>query len=344
MRKNLRGFLAAGAIGVCAWGALASVTVNTVVIGNPGNPGELSGEGAGGLGYDRVCGAVDYVYRMSQFQVTAGDYTAFLNAVAATDTYELYHPSMWTNEYGCMIEQAGVSGAYAYAVASDWANRPVNFISWGDAARYCNWLHNGQPTGGQNAGTTEDGSYFINGGMSNAELIAVVREPDATWVLPTEDEWYKAAYHRNDGVTGNYYDYAMGSDDLPSNELLDPDPGNSGNFYQSDYTIGSPYWRTEVGEFENSASPYGTFDQNSNVFEWTESEQYGVNRMLRGGAFNHGSYNMEAAYRNKAYTPTYYSGYAGMRIALVPEPGMLAGLLIGVLALVRRGHYSAGGS
>ena len=24
-----------------------------------------------------------------------------------------------------------------------------------------------------------------------------------TDVIPTEDEWYKAAYHKNDGVTGN---------------------------------------------------------------------------------------------------------------------------------------------
>ena len=88
----------------------------------------------------------------------------------------------------------------------------------------------------------------------------MIRESDATWVIPSEDEWYKAAYHKNDGVTGNYFDYPTSSDNIPSHDLIDPDPGNNGNFvYQGDCTSGSN--RTEVGEFENSVSPYGTFDQ-----------------------------------------------------------------------------------
>ena len=41
--------------------------------------------------------------------------------------------------------------------------------------------------------------------------MAVTRKPGATWVIPTEDEWYKVAYHKNDGVTGNYGDYPTGS-------------------------------------------------------------------------------------------------------------------------------------
>ena len=36
-------------------------------------------------------------------------------------------------------------------------------------------------------------------------------------------------------------------------------------------SIGSPYYRTNVGEFENSASAYGTFDQGGNVWEWNEA-------------------------------------------------------------------------
>ena len=34
--------------------------------------------------------------------------------------------------------------------------------------------------------------------------------------LPTEDEWYKAAYHKNDGVTGNYYLYPTSSNAAPT--------------------------------------------------------------------------------------------------------------------------------
>jgi len=72
-------------------------------------------------------------------------------------------------------------------------------------------------------------------------------------------------------VTGNYFDYPTSSDAVPSNDVISPDPGNNANFYQDGYTIGSPYYRTEAGEFENSDSPYGTFDQGGNVYEWNEA-------------------------------------------------------------------------
>ena len=72
-------------------------------------------------------------------------------------------------------------------------------------------------------------------------------------------------------VNGNYYFYPTSSDAFPNNDLIDPDPGNSGNFNLGDSTVGSPYWRTEAGEFENSDSPYGTFDMAGNVWEWNES-------------------------------------------------------------------------
>ena len=76
-----------------------------------------------------------------------------------TDTYGLYNTSMWSSDYGCKIEQSGIDGGYTYAVATDWANRPVNFVSWGDAARFANWLTNNQPTTSiQDLSTTEDGS------------------------------------------------------------------------------------------------------------------------------------------------------------------------------------------
>ena len=38
------------------------------------------------------------------------------------------------------------------------------------------------------------------------------RHKDAYYFLPNEDEWYKAAYHKNDGVTANYWDYATGAE------------------------------------------------------------------------------------------------------------------------------------
>jgi hypothetical protein len=51
----------AAALLVCACGVAvqAEVTIETVTIGNPGDPGEWAGAGYGGFGPDRICGGVD---------------------------------------------------------------------------------------------------------------------------------------------------------------------------------------------------------------------------------------------------------------------------------------------
>ena len=64
------------------------------------------------------------------------------------------------------ITQSGSSGSYSYSVTgsdSQAANCPIFDVSWGDAARFCNWLQNGQPTGAEGTGTTETGAYTLNG-------------------------------------------------------------------------------------------------------------------------------------------------------------------------------------
>jgi formylglycine-generating enzyme required for sulfatase activity len=238
------------------------------------------------------------------YEVTVAQYVVFQNAVAATDTYGLYNPEMWASDMGCKIQRHGAPGQYRYRAARDWADRPVNFVSWGDAVRFVNWLHNGQPSGAQDLTTTEDGSYLLNGARSDSALLKVTRRAEATWVIPSEDEWYKAAYHANDGATGNYFSYPIRSDRGPSNDLIDPDPGNNATYYRNigDYTIGPPYYRTEAGAHENSAGPYGTFDQAGNVMEWNEVVIDGFSRGVRGGSWFWGGL-LHA--RDRAYA--YYS-------------------------------------
>ncbi len=296
----------------------AEVTIETVIVANPGNPGEWRGESHGGDGPDRICGAVNYIYEIGILEVTAGQYTEFLYAVARTDTYGLYDLAMWENVCACGIERTGSPGDYVYSVAADWAERPATFVSWGDAARFANWLHNGQPTGAQDLSTTEDGSYYLNGAMRDAELLAAVREPDATWVIPSEDEWRKAAYY--DGGSATWYDYPTGTDSQPSGVLIDPDPGNNANFWEDRFggAIGSPYWRTTVGEFENSGSPYGTFDQAGNVWEWNDGVLDGSYRGVSGGSFVNTAITMHAAYRN-IISPVHWTYFFGFRVAEVPE-------------------------
>jgi len=294
------------------------VAMETVFVDDPGNTGEWSGESYGGSGPDRICGAVNYCCSIAKYEVTAGQYCEFLDAVAGTDTYELYSTQM---AVACNIKRIGSPGSYKYCVGPNWASRPVNHVSWGDAARFANWLHNGKPTGAQDLSTTENGAYFLDGAMTDEELIAVERQSDATWVIPTEDEWYKAAYYDptlNAGA-GGYYDYPTGTDGAPSNDLSnpDPDPGNNATFYDVGYTIGTPYYRTEVGDHENSNSPYGTFDQGGNIWEWTEAIIYASSRGMRGGAFNSLDNALQASHRSHFYVPSHEGGEFGFRVSLV---------------------------
>jgi formylglycine-generating enzyme required for sulfatase activity len=319
--------------------ASAAVSIETVPVGNTGNTGEWSGESYGGYGPDRICGAVDYQFNIGKYEVTAGQYTAFLNAVAVTDTYGLYNTSMWTSDDGCKIGRTDTGSGYSYSVAADWANRPVNYVSFWDACRFANWLHNGQPTGAQGAGTTETGAYTLNG-YNDFDGRTIQRNDDWTWAVTSEDEWYKAAYHKNDGDTGNYFDYPTASDSVPSNDLTTPDGGNNANFYQNDFTIPPPYWRTEVGEFELSESPYNTFDQGGNVWEWNEAIVYeGTDwsyRGWRGGSFGNDGLLLLASYRGVSGYPTDEGGYTGFRVSEVPEPATMALLALGAAGVLLR--------
>jgi hypothetical protein len=195
-------------------------------------------------------------------------------------------------------------------------NRPVKWVSWGDAARFANWLTNGQPTGPQGLSTTEDGSYYLNGATSDADLLAVTRKATARHVIPNEDEWYKAAYHKNDGPTGNYFNHPTGSDTLPTAEAP-PGGTNSANF---NHILEQP---TDVGAYTGSPSPYGTFDQGGNFWEYNESVLNGSARCHRGGSY--GSYeDLGAGYRAAHAPPTYESLSIGFRIAeVVPVPSSI---------------------
>ena len=324
----------------CISSVQATTVIDTVRVGNAGNDPDTRYYAAG-------YGSVSYEYQIGKYEVTAGQYTEFLNAVAAEDTYGLYNTSMDSHNQGCQITQNGSSGNYTYdfsggtveapgSTAADWENRPVNFVSWGDAARFANWLHNGQPTGAQDNSTTEDGAYLLNGAVTNATLLAVNRETDWKWAITSEDEWYKAAYYSGSGST--YYDYPTSSDSVPSNDLVDPDPGNNATFYSNSYTytIGSPYYRTDAGEHENSGSPYDTFDQGGNVWEWNEAI-ISSSRVLRGGSYGTYPSYMHAS-GSRDYDPaSEYSG-VGFRVVQVPEPMTVGLVLIGGLAMLRRRH------
>jgi formylglycine-generating enzyme required for sulfatase activity len=307
-----------------------AVTIDLVPVGNPGNAADTRYSATG-------FGSVANYYQIGKYEVTAGQYTEFLNAVAKADPNGLYNEFMGSiPNAGANIQRADSSPNYSYSVAADWANRPVNYVSFWDAARFANWLHNGQPTGPQGPGTTEDGAYHDVG---NQTLFG--RNPGARFFIPTEDEWYKAAYHdQTAGLAATYFDYPTGTNAEPGNDINDTtNPGNNANYYISNYAIGSPYYRTVAGEFELSDSPYGTFNQGGNVWEWNETAVLSSSRGLRGGSFGSVSLTLLASLRIFSDPSNEYDR-VGFRVAsLIPEPGSLTLCLAGMLILMlRRGR------
>ena len=142
-------------------------------------------------------GSVGYQYGIGRYEVTNAQYAEFLNAVAATDSYSLYNPNMGGSTHGG-ITQSGSPGSYTYGLKAGMGNKPVVFVSFWDSLRFANWLHNGQPTGAQDTTTTEDGAYTLDG-YTGDDGSWIERNYGATIFLPSEDEWYKAAYF--DGST-----------------------------------------------------------------------------------------------------------------------------------------------
>ena len=124
-------------------GMAQAVTIDTVFVGNPGNAAkEFPQYNYWGTHF----GAVDYVYNIGTYEVTNAQYAEFLNAVAKTDPYGLYNaqpnpfnPGTMSNPIcGGIIRTITPTGQYSYSVISGKANRPVNSVGWGEAARFAN--------------------------------------------------------------------------------------------------------------------------------------------------------------------------------------------------------------
>jgi formylglycine-generating enzyme required for sulfatase activity len=263
-------------------------TIAFVDIGNPGKADESYGE-------------VPYTYRMGVTE-------------AAQD---------W-------ITKATASGLANVAAGRFTGMKPATNVDWYEAAAFVNWLNTS--TGHQAAyDLTWTGSDWTMNLWSGAQAWQaggenLFRHKDAYYFLPSEDEWYKAAYHKNDGVTTNHWYYPTGSDSIPDGIDFDGDTTFDEVFLQG-FNQGQPNDVTNVGV----ASPYGTLGQGGNVFELNESDTSGPNddpsgnRVFRGGCWFAGdSYLNSGARGSTAVTDS--DEAIGFRVASVPEPS--AGLLL----------------
>ncbi len=283
-----------------------AVTINWSPVGNPGNAAET----ATGLG------AVGYSYNIGTYDVTNAQYVEFLNAKdpSGADPLGLYHHEPSQDTFlGISFNAGGVNGS-KYNIVAGRANQPVSSVSWYNAARFANWINNGQGNG-----DTETGAYTLEGGTpAPTNGLTVTRNPAARVFLPTVDEWNKAGFYNS--ATGSYFQYATSSNTLPS-AVAPPGSSNSANWH---YAVNHP---TDVGAYTASPSPYGTFDQAGNIIQWTESFSHDSFRIMRGAPYSVDSASFFTTSVLLTDLPQNLNSSEGFRLASVagvPEPSAFA--------------------
>lgn len=234
-------------------------------VGDPGNDEDIFYDEDRGDAYRP--GHVAEVFSIGKFEVTNFMYAEFLNAVARmNDANKLYSDLMRLDPRGGITRERQ-GGIYRYSAKQGFAGKPVTFVSYWDALRYINWLHNGRPaTGRQDSTTTENGVYRLPTVSPTGEGVVLQpqRSLNALYFLPDEDEWHKAAYYES-GESGI----------APVRQ-----PARSYWFFsdQKDVSSGSNLTEqvTAVATVQGTASNYGTYDQDGNVAEWIESRTAGA--------------------------------------------------------------------
>ena len=304
--------------------------LDLVLVADPGNAPDTqimnccdSNTGTTGLG------SVPYPFYIGRTEVSVAEWVELLNAVGADDPHGLYNDGNGDRFMSIWVDRTGSPGSYDYGVVPGTGNLPIGFIDFFDALRFANWLHNGQPSGAQDATSTEDGAYTLTGTFTPFD---VARNPDALYFVPNNDEWYKAAFH--EPFTDTYHRYAFGG----ITPIPEPPPGVAGsaNFASpvaclpEDEPIQSgPCMQTPVGAYTASASPWGTFDQGGNHLEWLESQAVdpAEGRVFRGGWWPRGLGDLDARNMDRIQPEIQNAGGLGFRVA--PEPGAVAQLVLG---------------
>jgi len=155
-------------------------------------------------------GSVAYDYYIQKYPVTNEQYTTFLNSVdtIGSNSKRLYSPATYTALQGGIGYISSNDVGSKYFVKNNMGDKPVIYMDWFKAARLSNWIHNGASAGDD----TETGVYDLISGNPSVD-----KSLSATCWIPTEDEWYKAAFYdpTKRQSAGGYWKYATRNDITP---------------------------------------------------------------------------------------------------------------------------------
>ncbi|HEX3172790.1 MAG TPA: hypothetical protein VHQ43_01055 [Solirubrobacterales bacterium] len=158
-------------------------------------------------------GGVDYRYGIGQLEVTVAQYVAFLNTAdpAGRNRHRLYSANESSSEwpkYGQIDFSAGAPAGRHYSVASpEWADKPYGFANFLRSARFVNSLYNGRLLA-KHANAGAGFRYItyrvrlsrqIERGMYDMSVRAMTRSHRSGFVVPSQNEWIKAAYYDPSG-------------------------------------------------------------------------------------------------------------------------------------------------
>ncbi len=189
-------------------------------------------------------GGVSYTYGLGEFDITVSQYVTFLNTVdpGGKNPHDLYNddmsPTLWP-QYGSIRYTASAAVGQHYAIAyPQWADKPFNFADFRRGARFVNSLTNGKVLSKTQSasGTFTYVTYTVRlsprteTGMYNVANPATTRNRSSGFVLPSNNEWVKAAYYDpKGGGTDSYWAYPTGPFSAPNVAVLNPGTGDVEN-------------------------------------------------------------------------------------------------------------------